>query len=70
MISALRQKRFFAQKTIYAVGQLTGIDPARISLIERGYKVPREDEKQKLAEVLECSVEEIFPSEQATGEEL
>ena len=60
MISPLREKRFFAELTIYDLNQKTGIDPCRISLIERGYKTPREDEKQKMAKALACKVEDIF----------
>lgn len=65
MISPLRRKRFFGELSIYALGQKTGIDPARISLIERGYKIPREDEKEKIAQALDCQVEEIFPQMEA-----
>lgn len=60
MISPLREKRFFSELSIYDLSQRTGIDPARISLIERGYKVPREDEKKKIAQALDCQVKEIF----------
>jgi transcriptional regulator with XRE-family HTH domain len=38
----------------------TGIDPARISLIERGYKNPRDDEKEKISRVLGVDIERIF----------
>ena len=61
MLSPLRTKRFFNEMSIYDLGKITGIDPARISLIERDYKVPREDEKEKIAQALGCEVEEIFP---------
>jgi transcriptional regulator with XRE-family HTH domain len=61
MISPLRKKRLLAEKSIYDIGRNTGIDPAKISLIERGYKVPRSDEKKNLALALECQVEDIFP---------
>ena len=61
MISPLREKRFFCELSIYDLSQKTGIDPARISLIERGYKAPREDEKKKLAKVLGCEPKDIFP---------
>lgn len=62
MISPLREKRFFGELSIYDLSQKTDIDPAKISLIERGYKVPREDEKKKIAKVLKCEVKEIFPN--------
>lgn len=60
MLSPLREKRFYAQITIYDLSQKTGIDPAKISLIERGYKIPREDEKKSLAYALGCQAEELF----------
>ena len=60
MISPLREKRFFGELTIYDLSQKTGIDPAKISLIERGYKAPREDEKEKIAKTLNCKVTDIF----------
>ncbi|MBI5554805.1 MAG: helix-turn-helix transcriptional regulator [Elusimicrobia bacterium] len=63
MISPLRKKRILSEQSIYEVGKKTGIDTARISLIERGYKLPREDEKKKFAEAIGCSVDEIFTSE-------
>jgi len=65
MISPLREKRFFGELSIYDLSQKTGIDPARISLIERGYKNPKQDEKQKLAKVLGCKVEDIFSENEA-----
>lgn len=60
MISPLRTKRFFAQLSIYDLHLKTGIQPSKISLIERGYQTARPDEKEKLAEALGCEVEEIF----------
>ena len=61
MISPLREKRFFGELSIYDLSQKTGVDPAKISLIERGYKVPREDEKKKIAKALNCKLTDIFP---------
>ena len=61
MISPLRQKRFFGELSIYDLSQKTGVDPARISLIERGYKMPREDEKERIAKALDCEIVDIFP---------
>ena len=60
MVSLLRIKRFFAELTIYALSQKSGIDPGRISLLERGFKVPRDDEKERIAKALNCDVEDIF----------
>lgn len=61
MISVLRKKRFFKELSIYDISQETGIDPSRISLLERGYKTPKNDEKEKLAKVFGCKVKELFP---------
>lgn len=61
MISPLRSKRFFAELSIYDLGQKIGMDPARLSLIERGFKIPREEEKELLTRALGCEVHEIFP---------
>lgn len=63
MISPMREKRFFAQISIYDLAIKTGIDPGRISLIERGYKIPRKDEKEAIVRALNCDVQDIFPSE-------
>ena len=61
MISCMREKRFYLQMSIYDLALKTGIDPARISLIERGYKVPRDYEKKKIACVLGTNVDDVFP---------
>ena len=67
MISPLRQKRFFGELSIYDLSQKTGIHPPKISLIERGYVMPREDEKKRIARALGCKVTDIFPAEEATA---
>ena len=61
MLSPLRQKRLLEELTIYDIERMTGLDTTRISLIERGYRTPRADEKQRLAKALKCRVEDIFP---------
>ncbi len=60
-ISKLREKRFYSQLSIHELGRMTGIDPSKISLIERGYKIPREDEIEKFANALDCLACELFP---------
>ena len=67
MISPLREKRFFAEVSIYELGLKTGIQPSKISLIERGYKAPSPDEKKKLAIALGCETTEIFPAEETAS---
>jgi len=69
MISPLREKRFFGELSIYDLGQKTDIDPARISLIERGFKTPKENEKRKIAEILGCKVTDIFPESEGAKDE-
>ena len=59
----MRVKRFFAQMSIYDLGLRSGIQPSKLSLIERGCVTPRLDEKEKLAEALGCEVEELFEQE-------
>ncbi len=61
MISALRTKRFFAGISIYDLSKQTGIDPSKISLIERGYKIPKINEKEDIAKALNCNPKDIFP---------
>jgi len=60
MVSALRTKRFFSQRTIYEVSMETGILPSRISLVERDLVAARPDEQEKLAKYFGCSVDELF----------
>ncbi|UCC39351.1 MAG: helix-turn-helix transcriptional regulator [Candidatus Aminicenantes bacterium] len=62
MISPLREKRFFKEMSLYDLALETDIDPARISLLERNYRVPKKDEKERLAKALNCRVEDIFPN--------
>lgn len=60
MLSPLRKKRILQEMSIYELGQKAGILPPRISLIERGYVVPRVDEKENLAKAFGCKVTDIF----------
>lgn len=60
MVSVLRKKRFLAQATIYDVYRGTGIQPSKISLIERGYIIAQPEEQKKLAAFLRCTVDELF----------
>ena len=60
MVSTLRTKRFLAQATIYDVYRETGIQPSKISLIERGYVRAQPDEQEKLAKYFGCAVDELF----------
>ncbi len=67
MLSPLRKARLLRELSIYDVHQKTGVDTAKISLIERGYKIPSEAEKKRLAKALKTRVEEVFPEEGSHG---
>ena len=58
----LREARFFKGFNQWDISVKTGIPQSRISLIERGYVSPKEDEKKVIAKVLNCKVIDIFPS--------
>ena len=57
----LREARFFKGLNQWDISVKTGIPQSKLSLIERGYVDPREDEKKKIAKVLGQKVAEIFP---------
>jgi transcriptional regulator with XRE-family HTH domain len=48
----LKEARFKKDMTQFDLRILTGIHQSRISYIERGYVVPRDDEKQKIETAL------------------
>jgi transcriptional regulator with XRE-family HTH domain len=55
----LREARFKRQKTQWDLRKETGIHQSKLSLIERGYIPPSEEEKKKIAEALGLSEGEI-----------
>ncbi|MBN1546013.1 MAG: helix-turn-helix transcriptional regulator [Syntrophaceae bacterium] len=57
----LKEIRFFNNVSQALLALETGIQQARISLIENSLVVPRPDEKQKIAKALRVSIEDIFP---------
>lgn len=57
----LREARFFKGLNQWDISLKTGISQSKLSLVERGYIDLREDEKKKIAKVLNCKVTEIFP---------
>jgi DNA-binding XRE family transcriptional regulator len=57
----LKQARFFKSLNQWDISLRTGIPQSRLSLIERNYVDPKEDEKKKIAKALNCKVEDIFP---------
>ena len=58
----LRIARLVKRITQYDLTKATEIPQCKISLIERGYVQPREDEKKKLAKALGVKPEEIWNS--------
>lgn len=55
----LRAARFNARLTQLDLKLLTGIHPSRISVLERGYALPRADERQRLAKALQVEEEAL-----------
>lgn len=55
----LTEARFHKKITQWDLRLRTGINQTKISLIERGYVFPRDEEKQKLAKALGMSVDQI-----------
>jgi transcriptional regulator with XRE-family HTH domain len=55
----LTEVRFHKRLTQWDLKVRTGINQTKISLIERGYVFPRDEEKQKLAMALGLTVDEI-----------
>ena len=56
----LREARFFKGLNQYDIALRTGIAQSKISLIERGYLEPKDDEKEKIAKALNCHAADIF----------
>jgi len=56
----MRMERFLKNISLDELGLKTGIDQAKLSRIERGYKIPKDEEKTKIASVLNCTTEKIF----------
>jgi transcriptional regulator with XRE-family HTH domain len=58
----LREVRVLRRITQYDLTKATQIPQCKISLIERGYVEPKDDEKKKLAKALGIKPEEIWNS--------
>ncbi len=61
----LREARFFKGLNQWDISVRTGIPQSKISLFERGYLSPKEEEKKKIAKALNCRVTDIFPDNKA-----
>ena len=57
----VKEARFFERKTQLDLSIKTGIDHATISRIERGYQIPSETQKIKLAKALKRDIAWLFP---------
>jgi len=64
MPSKMKIARFYANVSQDLLAQMTGIDQARISRIERGYAKPSAEQKRKLAKALKAKVEWLFPKKE------
>ncbi len=66
-MNRLHEIRFFKRVSQHKLAFMTGVHQSRISLIENGLIIPREDEKKKLSKALRVSIEEIFPADSKGG---
>ena len=57
----IREARFHGGLSQYDIAIKTGIHRSRLSLAERGYVNLNEVEKKKIAKILNCKPEELFP---------
>ena len=55
----LKMARFIKQFTQYHLVFKTGIPQSKLSLIERGFVKPKDDEKIKIAKALQLNPEDI-----------
>ena len=55
----LKEARFKKGLTQWDLKTRTGIHQTKISLIERGYVVPRDDERLRLAKALHCRQQDL-----------
>jgi transcriptional regulator with XRE-family HTH domain len=65
----LREARFICKFSQYDLMIKSGVSQPRISLIERGYVIPTEDERKKIAKALNYKVTDIFPENGGRQEE-
>lgn len=63
MISKIKEKRFYLGLTQYDLAFKTKIPQPTISLMERGYVKPKEEQKEVIAKILKCCTNEIFGDE-------
>jgi transcriptional regulator with XRE-family HTH domain len=59
--SLMRVQRFLCGLTLDALAQKTGIDQAKLSRIENGWKLPSDSERYRIARALGVAENEIWP---------
>jgi transcriptional regulator with XRE-family HTH domain len=64
-VNPLRGRRAALGLSQPEVASRMGKSPSWLSLIENGHYIPTEDEKNRLAAILDCGVAEIFPAQAA-----
>ena len=57
---SLRTVRFFKKMSQWDIAKITGIPQSKVSLIERGYIKPKEQEIEKFVKALNCEREELI----------
>ncbi len=63
-LKVARASRGFSQ---YELAFKTGICQTMLSLFERGYYQPTQEQAQRIARALEVQVDQIFPAEERRG---
>lgn len=59
-MNKLREIRVVKKISQFQLRIMTGIHQSKISLMENGLVIPREDEKKRLAKALGCKSEEVW----------
>ena len=60
MPNKLYETRVLKRVSQYVIALKTGIQQSRISLIQNGLVMPREEEKKKIAKALGVKVQDLF----------
>ena len=59
-VTPLKHMRIDQELTLFSLGRKTGINPGRLSMLERSLVPPREDEIRRLAAALDVDPAELF----------
>ena len=66
-VTELKLARIKSGLKAYRLAQLVGISPTELCLYEQNRRHCPSDIRYKIAEILETSVDELFPKEQEVG---